>query len=118
MLLRYCDDQFDPESSTATIGIDFKVSQDSTCAADTSNWFSQWTQMKRLVVRGKAYRLNIFDTVSMIPALIKITRDLVSLRRIRLTYTAPFSVTLGWSGEVSNLVNKLLSWCPWRYSCL
>ncbi|EMR61917.1 putative rab protein [Eutypa lata UCREL1] len=42
LLLRYCDDQFDPESSTATIGIDFK--------------------MKKLVVRGKAYRLNIFDT--------------------------------------------------------
>ncbi|KAI5862851.1 ras family-domain-containing protein [Durotheca rogersii] len=37
-----CDDQFDPESSTATIGIDFK--------------------MKKLAVRGKAYRLNIFDT--------------------------------------------------------
>ncbi|KAI5921309.1 rab protein [Camillea tinctor] len=42
LLLRYCDDQFDPESSTATIGIDFK--------------------MKKLAVRGKAYRLNIFDT--------------------------------------------------------
>ncbi|CAJ2507479.1 Uu.00g086650.m01.CDS01 [Anthostomella pinea] len=38
----YCDDQFDPESSTATIGIDFK--------------------MKKLAVRGKAFRLNIFDT--------------------------------------------------------
>ncbi|KAI0592971.1 rab protein [Biscogniauxia sp. FL1348] len=38
----HCDDQFDPESSTATIGIDFK--------------------MKKLAVRGKAYRLNIFDT--------------------------------------------------------
>ncbi|KAH9909808.1 ras-domain-containing protein [Xylariomycetidae sp. FL2044] len=38
----YCDDQFDPDSSTATIGIDFK--------------------MKKLAVRGKAYRLNIFDT--------------------------------------------------------
>jgi hypothetical protein len=24
--MRYCDDEFDPESSTATIGIDFKVS--------------------------------------------------------------------------------------------
>ncbi|KAI1398136.1 ras-domain-containing protein [Hypoxylon fuscum] len=42
LLLRYCDDQFDPESTTATIGIDFK--------------------MKKLAVRGKAYRLNIFDT--------------------------------------------------------
>ncbi|KAI2641796.1 ras-domain-containing protein [Hypomontagnella submonticulosa] len=38
----HCDDQFDPESTTATIGIDFK--------------------MKKLAVRGKAYRLNIFDT--------------------------------------------------------
>ncbi|RYO93844.1 hypothetical protein DL766_008883 [Monosporascus sp. MC13-8B] len=38
----YCEDQFDPESSTATIGIDFK--------------------MKKLAIRGKAYRLNIFDT--------------------------------------------------------
>ncbi|KAI2473778.1 ras-domain-containing protein [Annulohypoxylon bovei var. microspora] len=38
----YCDDQFDPESTTATIGIDFK--------------------MKKLAVHGKAYRLNIFDT--------------------------------------------------------
>ncbi|KAK6832952.1 hypothetical protein PG990_002239 [Apiospora arundinis] len=42
LLLRYCDDQFDPESSTATIGIDFKS--------------------KHLAVRGKAYRLNVFDT--------------------------------------------------------
>ncbi|KAI2608328.1 ras-domain-containing protein [Hypoxylon fragiforme] len=42
LLLRYCDDQFDPESTTATIGIDFK--------------------MKKLAVRGKAYRLNLFDT--------------------------------------------------------
>ncbi|OTB05777.1 hypothetical protein M426DRAFT_319458 [Hypoxylon sp. CI-4A] len=42
LLLRYCEDQFDPESTTATIGIDFK--------------------MKKLAVRGKAYRLNIFDT--------------------------------------------------------
>ncbi|KAI8633134.1 ras family-domain-containing protein [Xylariaceae sp. FL1651] len=40
----YCEDHFDPESSTATIGIDFK--------------------MKKLAVRGKAYKLNIFDTVS------------------------------------------------------
>ncbi|KAI0868771.1 ras family-domain-containing protein [Hypoxylon argillaceum] len=38
----YCEDQFDPESTTATIGIDFKT--------------------KKLAVRGKAYKLNIFDT--------------------------------------------------------
>lgn len=42
LLLRYADDQFDPESSTATIGIDFKS--------------------KALAVRGKGYRLNVFDT--------------------------------------------------------
>ncbi|KAI0398225.1 ras family-domain-containing protein [Xylariaceae sp. FL0594] len=42
LLLRYCEDHFDAESSTATIGIDFK--------------------MKKLAVRGKAYKLNIFDT--------------------------------------------------------
>ncbi|KAK1760740.1 ras family-domain-containing protein [Echria macrotheca] len=42
LLTRYCDDEFDPESSAATIGIDFKI--------------------KRLVVRGKAYRLTLFDT--------------------------------------------------------
>ncbi|KAK0626666.1 ras family-domain-containing protein [Immersiella caudata] len=42
LLTRYCDDEFDPESSTATIGIDFKI--------------------KKLSVRGKAYRLTLFDT--------------------------------------------------------
>ncbi|PMD43691.1 ras-related protein rab-like protein-18 [Hyaloscypha variabilis F] len=42
LLIRYCDDQFDSESSTATIGVDFK--------------------MKKLSVHGKAYRLNLLDT--------------------------------------------------------
>ncbi|KAG0648433.1 Ras-related Rab-18-B [Hyphodiscus hymeniophilus] len=42
LLIRYCDDQFDSESSTATIGVDFKV--------------------KKLSVHGKAYRLNLLDT--------------------------------------------------------
>ncbi|KAI1852372.1 hypothetical protein JX266_002550 [Neoarthrinium moseri] len=42
LLLRYCEDHFDPETSTATIGIDFKT--------------------KKLSVRGQAYRLNVFDT--------------------------------------------------------
>ncbi|KAK3378185.1 P-loop containing nucleoside triphosphate hydrolase protein [Podospora didyma] len=42
LLTRYCDNEFDPESSTATIGIDFKI--------------------KRLAVHGKAYRLTLFDT--------------------------------------------------------
>ncbi|KLU84913.1 rab protein [Magnaporthiopsis poae ATCC 64411] len=42
LLTRYCDDQFESESATATIGIDFKI--------------------KRLSVRGKAYRLTLFDT--------------------------------------------------------
>jgi hypothetical protein len=31
VLIRYCDDQFDSESSTATIGVDFKVLDFSTC---------------------------------------------------------------------------------------
>lgn len=42
LLTRYCDDQFESESATATIGIDFKI--------------------KNLSVRGKAYRLTLFDT--------------------------------------------------------
>ncbi|RDW70234.1 hypothetical protein BP5796_08631 [Coleophoma crateriformis] len=42
LLIRYCDDQFDTESSTATIGVDFKL--------------------KKLSVHGKAYRLNLLDT--------------------------------------------------------
>ncbi|PSS10610.1 hypothetical protein M430DRAFT_108370 [Amorphotheca resinae ATCC 22711] len=42
LLIRYCDDQFDSESSTATIGVDFKV--------------------KKLSVHGTAYRLNLLDT--------------------------------------------------------
>ncbi|KAH8821713.1 P-loop containing nucleoside triphosphate hydrolase protein [Xylogone sp. PMI_703] len=42
LLIRYCDDQFDSESSTATIGVDFKV--------------------KKLSVHGKPYRLNLLDT--------------------------------------------------------
>ncbi|KAK4229862.1 ribosomal S3Ae family-domain-containing protein [Podospora fimiseda] len=42
LLTRYCDDEFDPETSTATIGIDFKI--------------------KALNVRGKPYRLTLFDT--------------------------------------------------------
>jgi len=42
LLIRYCDDQFDSESSTATIGVDFKL--------------------KVLSVHGKSYRLNLLDT--------------------------------------------------------
>jgi len=42
LLIRYCDDLFDSESSTATIGVDFKV--------------------KKLSVRGSPYRLNLLDT--------------------------------------------------------
>ena len=61
MLIRYCDDQFDSESSTATIGVDFKVD---------SAYFSRllacliltFTQLKKLSVHGKAYRLNLLDT--------------------------------------------------------
>ncbi|EPE34048.1 P-loop containing nucleoside triphosphate hydrolase [Glarea lozoyensis ATCC 20868] len=42
LLIRYCDNQFDNESSTATIGVDFKL--------------------KRLSVHGQPYRLNLLDT--------------------------------------------------------
>ncbi|KAM7217873.1 ras family domain containing protein [Rhypophila decipiens] len=42
LLTRYCDDEFEPDLSQATIGIDYKI--------------------KRLSVRGKAYRLTMFDT--------------------------------------------------------
>ncbi|KAK3399000.1 P-loop containing nucleoside triphosphate hydrolase protein [Sordaria brevicollis] len=42
LLMRYCDDEFDPDTAAATIGIDFKI--------------------KRLAVRGKPYRLTLFDT--------------------------------------------------------
>ncbi|KAI1633650.1 rab protein [Biscogniauxia mediterranea] len=52
----HCDDQFDPESSTATIGIDFKRSR-------RADFHRLGLKMKKLAVRGKAYRLNIFDTL-------------------------------------------------------
>ncbi|KAK4137591.1 hypothetical protein BT67DRAFT_340563, partial [Trichocladium antarcticum] len=42
LLTRYCDDEFDPETAAATIGVDFKS--------------------KNLSVRGKPYRLMLFDT--------------------------------------------------------
>ncbi|KAI9049312.1 hypothetical protein LZ554_007156 [Drepanopeziza brunnea f. sp. 'monogermtubi'] len=42
LLIRYCDDQFDNESATATIGVDFK--------------------MKTLSIHGTPYRLNLLDT--------------------------------------------------------
>ncbi|KAH8887465.1 ras-domain-containing protein [Thozetella sp. PMI_491] len=42
LLTRYCDDEFEPESATATIGVDFKT--------------------KKLAVRGKPYSLTLFDT--------------------------------------------------------
>ncbi|KAG9232979.1 small GTPase superfamily [Amylocarpus encephaloides] len=42
LLIRYCDNQFDNESSTATIGVDFKL--------------------KKLSIHKKPYRLNLLDT--------------------------------------------------------
>jgi len=42
LLIRYCDDLFDSESSTATIGVDFKL--------------------KKMSVRGTPYRLSLLDT--------------------------------------------------------
>ena len=60
MLIRYCDDQFDSESSTATIGVDFKVrSFHSSVLHPTA---TNKPQLKKLSVHGKAYRLNLLDT--------------------------------------------------------
>lgn len=42
LLIRYCDNEFDAESSTATIGVDFKL--------------------KKLTVGTQTYRLNLLDT--------------------------------------------------------
>lgn len=42
LLTRYCDDEWEPDMAAATIGIDFKI--------------------KALSVRGKPYRLTLFDT--------------------------------------------------------
>ncbi|PSS02422.1 ras family-domain-containing protein [Coniella lustricola] len=42
LLTKYCEDVFEPESATATIGIDFKI--------------------KRVSVRGKNYKIALFDT--------------------------------------------------------
>lgn len=42
LLLRYVDDMFDTDSATATIGVDFRL--------------------KKLSVKGKPYRLLLFDT--------------------------------------------------------
>src|SRR5690554_4929169 len=42
LLLRYTDDLFDPDSATATIGVDFRV--------------------KKLLVHNKPHRLLLFDT--------------------------------------------------------
>ncbi|CAN8095717.1 unnamed protein product [Discula destructiva] len=57
LLTRYCEDVFEPESATATIGIDFKI--------------------KKLSVRGKAYRVTLFDTVRLLlPVPISISHPL------------------------------------------
>ncbi|KXX81736.1 Ras-related protein Rab-18 [Madurella mycetomatis] len=42
LLMRYCDDEFDPDTASATIGVDFKS--------------------KTLSVRGKPYRVTLYDT--------------------------------------------------------
>lgn len=59
MLIRYCDDQFDSESSTATIGVDFKV-----YSLDNYHAPRELTvlKLKKLSVHGKAYQLNLLDT--------------------------------------------------------
>lgn len=64
VLIRYCDDQFDSESATATIGVDVKVRCNLRACLEalrrhTANHFPQ---VKRLSIRGKSYRINIHDT--------------------------------------------------------
>lgn len=58
VLIRYCDDQFDSESSTATIGVDFKVSSQRLRFRP----ILMMVKLKKLSVHGKAYRLNLLDT--------------------------------------------------------
>jgi Ras-related protein Rab-18 len=60
VLIRYCDDQFDSESSTATIGVDFKVLHAISRVHCSS--YSNKSQLKKLSIHGKAYRLNLLDT--------------------------------------------------------
>ncbi|KAM3073823.1 hypothetical protein ACMFMG_008446 [Clarireedia jacksonii] len=69
LLIRYCDDQFDSESSTATIGVDFKVRSPPhplTLPAHTSNPIltrsPSTTQLKTLSIHKSPYRLNLLDT--------------------------------------------------------
>jgi Ras-related protein Rab-18 len=71
VLIRYCDDQFDSESSTATIGVDFKVRLLSPPLSYSSQLATLSTlctdrrpsaQVKKLSVHGTAYRLNLLDT--------------------------------------------------------
>jgi Ras-related protein Rab-18 len=61
VLIRYCDDQFDSESSTATIGVDFKVHSVYFPGLPACSILT-FTQLKKLSVHGKAYRLNLLDT--------------------------------------------------------
>ncbi|KAG4434184.1 hypothetical protein IFR05_010342 [Cadophora sp. M221] len=78
LLIRYCDDQFDNESSTATIGVDFKVhfplpanlppsprpKQDPPASKNysPSTNSAPQKQMKKLSVHNTPYRLNLLDT--------------------------------------------------------
>lgn len=65
MLIRYCDDQFDSESSTATIGVDFKVcfrTHIYTPLESTLLTPPAAKQRKKLSVHGKAYQLYLLDT--------------------------------------------------------
>jgi Ras-related protein Rab-18 len=61
VLIRYCDDQFDSESSTATIGVDFKVHSVYFPRLPACSILT-FIQLKKLSVHGKAYRLNLLDT--------------------------------------------------------
>ena len=65
VLIRYCDDYFDAESSTATIGVDFKARSRRSLRVSTRKRLlttMRLEQIKKLSVRGNAYRLNLLDT--------------------------------------------------------
>jgi Ras-related protein Rab-18 len=64
VLIRYCDDQFDSESSTATIGVDFKVRHPPLSCPAYAFIHTVLTQpqLKTLSIHNSPYRLNLLDT--------------------------------------------------------
>lgn len=68
--------------------------------------------MKKLVVRGKAYRLNIFDTVSKFRGFTPYHPGsylhMVIACMSKLLPSLPLSSKLGRSGKVPNAIDELL----------